>query len=229
MTSNLKSFFSQNRLTLAIAFVLIGTLFVHPFTVYSVDSDYLWHKNYWYAPWSAWIGVKFYTEPIENTEFVFFSEDGRLRINRGGAPDVTGGELRVTADELKPEGSVRPDEVCWFIGSAYDISYQNAFWYCDYIGVIVKKDGKIVSASLYKMYSIDAHWTGYVEEVAILEFPFLNEFVTETYVKSELRRIEAIDRVLTHNNLLTRLFAPPSISDEAWEDWRPPHSPTYNP
>lgn len=80
--------------------------------------------------------------------------------------------------------------------------------YTDYVGFIVKEEGRIVSASLYKVYTVDDHWTAVFEELGSWEYPFLNEWISETYVENELRKLAALDRIFTFDSALNRMFLP---------------------
>lgn len=225
----MKSFFLKNRLVLSIVFVLIGTLFMRPFTVYSVDSDYLWHAKGYYYISSSFLGYDIRVEPDKNVEIVAFAERGALRSPTSAD---TARECRYTVEQLKQSPRILyryPQELLDNVSAVESFPTS----YADYLGVIVKENGCVVSASLYKFYGFTDYHSTLVEEIAILEYPFLNCFVTETYARHELQRIAAADRVITHNSLTdylyNRLFTANWTDSQSMFNWQPPHSPTYNP
>lgn len=227
----MRTFLKKNKLILIIAFLLTGVLFTQPISFKVADSQYLWHKDsvYHNPILSSPDGFHLFVEPVEGTEVVVFSESGVWKCLRETTDwEKRPHEYRISYEELaegNENASAFLQPIVWY--PRYDLVYdengnineQNAETFCDYLGVIVKKDGVIVSSSLYKLTGSDSKWRGNVQELAVWEYPFLNGFVTETYVKSQLRKEILFDRLCFWNE--TDL--------EALSNFQPPYSSTYNP
>lgn len=152
-------------------------------------------------------------EEKDGLEIVMFTEKGRVWPG-GRVSDLTEG--RLTQEEIE-NCDMR---ISMWYGYPTSITYEQDYeagklTYTDYIGFIIKKNGCVVSASLYKIYGFTQYKAGLYEEVCHINYPFLNCFVTEMHVKSELRKIALIDRIVTLNSETNRQSSP------YWEEWTP--------
>ena len=201
MTSKLKSFFSKQRLILATVFLLIGTLLTNPITVFSSDSDYLRLSFDTKNLISSSNTECFYCNPTEIGYEVFaFTETGMMKPSNKGNFLFDGMESPLRL-EIQPQKGLgvyyTPPKAQWDI-----FPYPQ---YTDYIGFIIKEDGKVVSSMLYKVYTVDDHWTVVFEELGTWEYPFLNGWITETYVENELRKKAVLDRIFTFDSARNRM------------------------
>lgn len=193
----------SKRYVLIIVFLLIGFFFTCPFIGRSVDSDYL-RLSFDTKNLISYSNAEcFYCNPTESGyEIVAFAETGMIKpSNRSGFLfDGMESALRLQVQSQKGMGVdyMPPKE-------QLDIfPYPQ---YTDYIGFIIKQDGKVVSSALYKVYTVDDHWTVVFEEVGAWEYPFLNGWITETYVENELREKAALDRIFTFDSAFNRMLS----------------------
>lgn len=221
MKKKRKSFFSKYHLVLIISFLVIGTLFTHPITVYSTDSNYLRHDNRWFDIInSGTASHRFYVKPDENLEILAFSEKGSF--DKSYLSQYTWkerpSEFRVSGKESGGKDITWMPQYHLAQTDSPEDPFRDSTGFSDYVGIIIKKDGVIVSASLYKLFCTTNSWRGIVKEIAVLEYPVLNFLITETHVKSELRRIALIDRVITLDSQVDRQSVPEN-NTEAYFDY----------
>lgn len=186
---------------LTVLFLFSALLPVLPFSTRAAESAYLRRTFSTTNFISISNAAAFICDPTETGyEIVAFSENGTMKpANVGdGLFDGMESTLRLT---LEPQQGM----------NLYYTPRKDLFdvfpypQYTDYVGFIVKEEGKVVSSTLYKVYTIDDHWTVAFEELGSWEYPLASGWISETCVENELRKAAALDRIFTLDSALNRM------------------------
>lgn len=114
MKEKIKTFVAKNRLTLLIAFCIVGTLFTQPLTVYRGDSNYFWYRSHSFNPFgSGWAFAEFLVEPDQDIEIIGFTDTSSIAANGSVGWNDGNREFRATteqiyADRLENEPNLTP-------------------------------------------------------------------------------------------------------------------------